>query len=521
MEGNAASNILKILIIILIVTVVVAVVLMAIMLIFGVSMFGMRFVSIGGKMSNAPDAKQSVTLSSEGWANAETIDITTKGWNVELRPFSNADDKEYQSSEKGVKILYYAQYSGFVKGEVDAKLKPIVYGRNSVGEQALLIETLEPESVWISRASTKVVVLYDEGVLANKKVRIHTDGGAVYLGSTSTQYFRGVLSDVGITSKSGKITVGNIDIINSLDISKDKGDLYFNTDITGNLNLSINSGFGTVELQRVGDPNKNSGISVNLGKIQNSNITFDTIYGDLQYIQGNSGLIRGKLVTGSLIVNETQACVMKISNINRNVTFNSTAGSLYVGDIGGNLKSVMKGNGSINVKTIKGVSTIEALNGLVALGLDFDNKTSATGVRGDVDIKSDGGDIKVKCSDELSNGVLLKIRAKNSYVELSNIIGRVDYSMLDNGKSRIKANYKSLRGQSSLETHNGTIDVQIAQNSKAALKWSTGNRVNIEVSGCRSDEHSSDSFVDINGASHEQINLITLTSESGKITVKN
>ncbi len=330
---------------------------------------------------------------------------------------------------------------------------------------------------------------------------------------------RGELGNVTIVSKTGGITVGNIDVTTSLDIQKDSGGLSCLTDMTGNMKLSVKSGYGKISVKNVGKLGTSSGTSVNMNEIRNANITFGTIYGDLQYMNGTSGLIRGKEVTGALIVNPTEACVVKIDTIDGNVIFNSNAGgSLYASYVGGYVKSQIKGNGQINIKALDGTSEIDTQNGKVALGVAFKDSiaTAFEGVKGNVNITSQNGEVQVKCAAS-ARDVVINVRAKNAFVNLMDVRGTVDYSVIENGKSHIKANYAALSGENKFETTGGAIDLIIPSSIGTNLTWSSERNATIEVSGAKSDAKEGSSSI---GTSASSGSLI-VKSTTGKITIKN
>jgi len=523
---NTAANVLRILIIVLIGLVVVAILLMAAMvLIPSFALFGVKFVSYTGS-SGDPDRKIDIIKDHESeWATTKTLVIETNGWGVEFRPYSNVGDSNYHiSGQDNLRILFYAQYTGFVKvgedGEERATCPNPVFGNHldSGGAKACIISPKEPDAVWISKSSAKIVVLYDEGALSNiDDIYIKTDSGSIYLGSTNmSENVRGDLDKkVTIVSKSGNITVGNIDVSNSLKITKDSGDLNIKTNMTGNMTLSINAGYGTINVKDVGNPNAASNAkSVNFENIRNANIQFGTIYGDLQYMTGNSGLVRGKKVTGSLIVNKTDSCTFKITEIGQDVNFNSDSGSLFASYVGGNISQTnIKGNGQINVRALGGSSEIKSKNGKISLGEAFSGSanTGFVGVKGNVDIETDSADIYVKCADN----VKLDLKSKNGYVKLENVMGTVNYSVVDGGKSGIKATYRELSGANTFTTNSGSVDIYISV--PANLTWQSERSTEIEVSNLRTTEKTGSKA--INGANGSSGSL-TITTVAGKIKVK-
>jgi len=519
---NAASNVLRVLIILLIGVVILGVLLLAAMVIIpGMSLFGVKFVSFAG--GSDPDKKQTIDVNTAEWQNASTLVVNTNGWAVEVRPFSNVGDGKYRVTESStnLRVLFYSQYTGFIKAKEEGDEKAsysITYGTHleSGGGQACIITTKEPDAVWMARANAKVVVLYDNGVLDTKKVFINTDSGKIYLGSNILEgREQDKLKNVQITSKKGHITVGNIDVTESLDISKESGGLECKTNMTGNMKLSVSSGYGAIKVKNVGNPNAaENNISVNMNKIKNANMEFETIYGNLQYMEGTSGLLRGNKVTGSLIVNPTDACSVKIDEIEKDVIFNSKSGSLYVSRVGGKIDSDMTGGGQIHIKSLGGSSNIKAQGGKVALGENFkDSKSVAAGVGGDVNITSVGGDIYVKTSGQNLN---YNIRSKNGSVELVDVNGTVDYAATDDGKSRIKMNYVALSGNNKITTFGGAVDLIIPTSVKALLTWDSEKETDIAVSGLLTKEKAGSQG--INGGSLTA--TLNIHTKVGKITIK-
>ena len=524
---NTASNILRILIIVLIGVVVVAVLLMAAMvLIPAFSLFGVKFVSYAGSGSE-PDQKIDIEVDSTEWKNAEALVIETNGWGVEFRPFSNVGDTLYHVDGKSsVRVLFYSQYTGFVKvgeeGEKKAECNEEVYGKHqaSGGLNACIISTKEPDALWITKSKAKMIVIYDKDALGDRQVFITTNNGSVYLGSNSMEEKnRDVINnDVNIISKSGKITVGNIDVTKSLNITKDGGDLDIKTNMSGNMVLSLNSGYGSINMKEVGTDGSQSGsASVNFKNIRNANIQFDAIYGDLQYMTGNSGLIRGKKVTGSLIVNETKSCVFKVGSIGKDVTFNSDTGSLFASYVGGKVnKSTISGNGQICIKALEGTCEIESKNGRVALGENFKDSeaTAFAGVKGNATVTTTGGDVYIKCAGRVE----LNVKSEKGFVQLDDVMGKVTYSVVDNGKSRVKATYKELVGFNSYTTGSGSVEIYIPTSVPANLTWNSQKETDIEVSGLRTKEKTGTSKP-INGASSSS-GTLGISTVAGKITIK-
>ncbi len=523
---NTSTNILRILIIVLIGALILGVLLLAAMVVIpGMSLFGVKFVSFTGKAGDAgaPDRRDIIEFNKNNW---ETLVINTNAWEVEVRPFSNKGDSKYKLSRSDdyLRMLFYSQYTGFMKVKEDGDEKAsytITYGAHldSGGKQACIVTTKEPEALWMARSNAKVVILYDEGVMEGKDVYINTESGKVYLGSN---LFEGKdqdkLGKVQIVSKNGHITVGNMDVTELLDISKESGGLECKTNMTGNMKLSISSGYGAIEVQNVGNPESaENNISVDMHKIKNANMTFKTIYGNLQYIEGNSGLLRGEKVTGSLIINPTDNCVVKIDEVQKHVTFNSKSGSLYVSSVGGNIESEMSGNGQIHVKSLGGTSLIKAQGGKVALGEDFNDSksTSFIGVKNTMNVSSVGGDIYIKSAGESIN---YNIQSKNGFVELVDVNGTVNYKAIEDGKSHIKMNYVSLKGANTFSTNGGAVELIVPTSVPANLTWQSEKETDIAVSGFQTKEKSG-AAQGINGGS--TTNTLNVTTKVGKITIKN
>lgn len=512
---NAFVNILKILIIILVIGVAGILILMGALVLFpGFNLFGLHYIKGSGQTSgtyielNAEEEGNKLVQ----WNNASGVIIKTNGWDISVHPVTEASKNNY--APKTITSLWSHKYNGFVVGDVQ---EPSFAGGyfaqvGSDGKTYLIYEVKEPSGGWLSKVDTKLEIIYEPEMFDGKELKIETNSGSVVIGNSLELETRVgfEIGDLDITSASGDVTIRDVTINGEVNVDKNSGDFISQVDLTNNVNININGGFGSIDLKNVGSTDKSTSLVLN--KISNSNIVFQNVYGDLVF-EGTGGLVRGASVSGILSVNAGN-CDFDISSVDGVVTFASTDGSLKLAEAKKSVIAQISGSGQVNLAKTYETVNISTKRGAVNLGE----------VCKDVKVITDGGKISIVGTSATTN---YDVSSVNGEVLLDNIYGTVKFNTLSKGKSFVTINYKKLVGDNTINTQTGAINVNVPiatasniNDLRFLLSWETANDVDIKLQGGVSSTERKGENVSVNSASSTSTNLLKLMSVSGKIYAK-
>ncbi len=497
---NVFVNILKILIILVAIAVAVVVIMCAALVLFpGFSIFGLHYIS----GDNKPIGKEyNLVDNSAEWETVSTIWVKTNTWNIDIHPVTSGESEIFVNN--CINARWTRLYNGFVFGEVK---EPTFEGAKIVtvdGETRLLFEVAEPDGGWLSKNNTKLTILYDNNVFANKNLLIETNTGVIELGND----INFATQKLTINSEKGAVTINKITAQNDLEIAKSTGDITVNCDINQNVKIDINSGYGRINMQNAGAIDK----AVVLGfdkPLNNVNVQFGDVTGDLE-IKANGGLVRGGNVSGSLNV-DVKSCDIYLENINGVSNYLGVDGIFKASKLNGVFDANITGNGRVELGETNGKSTIKTNNGEIKI----------ESAKADVDATSQGGNINITGAN---NKINLYIKNRNGNTVLDKIKGTVNFAITDKGRGAVTVNYANevgaIVGENVITTETGTIAINLNSADKFFYKkWSTNNKVNIELSGCRSTDKENTTGSPVNGAESTDTNNLTTTSVAGAINV--
>ena len=517
---NVFVNILKILIILVAIVIGVALLLLAALVLFpGFSLFGLHYISGDGKTVGHYINLDSTAEENyvQEWNNTNTVSIITTDWDIEVRPVDKNSENNYMVDT--ITALFTHRYNGFVYGDVnEPSLKTPRFVEQTDGSYTLVYEVAEPGGGWLSKTDTKLVILFDPEDFVGKNLDIQTRSGIVKIGNNlryeqtddssnskkvSVDFTSG---DISVSDESGAVTIGDVNVNGEVRVDKNSGDFTSQVNLNENVFIDISGGFGKISLKNVGTSAGETGLI--LQEIHNSNITFDTVKGDLSFI-GSGGLIRGENVEGTLSVDGGN-CDVILTKVDGIINWNSTDGSLELKAASSNVLANCSGSGQINIESILGNANISTNSGAINLP---DTKANVTA-------KSNGGAITINGSN---NTATYDVSSRSGRVTLSNVCGNVIFNATDNGNASLDVSYISLQGENVLNSQTGEIKVTVGSKMPFFLEgWSTNNSVNIDISACRSNASKSADTefangVAINGGSVS--NSLLITSISGSISI--
>ncbi len=518
---NVFVNILKILLILVAIVIGVGLILLAALVIFpGFSLFGLHYVSGDtqkvGDYINLGEASDNFPSQINEWNKTTTISINTLSWDIELCPVTKANDNYYLADS--ITALWTREYNGFVVGEVaEPEFTGGEFIENSDGTLTLYYEVREPDGGWISKVNTELLILFNPDDFAGKDIVINTRSGNVKLGDSlryetregdtkekvSTSFTSG---DLNITNLTGSITICDVDVSGEVTVDKDSGDFVTQVDLTNNVFVDIDKGFGTITLQDVGTRVGYTGLI--LEQINNANITFGRVKGDLS-LRGTGGLIRGETVDGIMSIRGGN-CDVILEEVAGRIDWESTDGSLDLGSAGGDVVAKCTGSGRITIDTVAGDVGIETNGGAITLAE----------TRGDVILDTNNGEINVTGTQTIAS---YTVTSRGGKTTLDNIHGTVNFTAKENGNASLALNYVELVGENTINTQTGDINIKVGSKTSFYLSnWSTNNSVNIDVSGCRSSNSKMENTEYAGGVAINTGNIddnLTLVSISGRISL--
>ena len=519
---NVFSNLLKVLIILVLIVFVGSFLVLGAMVLFpGFTLFGVHYVSGDRQVSHyfydtvndtyySKEPKQDATEPQTGkWSQVSDIEIVTDGWDITLR---SAYKNETVVIEKGFNVYMNRFFRGFATNDV----KEPTFSNFTFEERAdgmyLVMKMTEPTGI-LSRQNTSLVVVVNEGLLANKKVHLVTNSGTIRIGnavkedSITTEF-----TDIDISSKSSAVYLNDVTINNELNVSKDSGDFYANKDLTCNSVIKISKGLGKVYVNNIGS--ESSAKTISLEDMNNVDFRFETIYGDFYY-RGNAGYIKGKNIKKSFAL-DANYCDIAIEQIEGAMLYNNKDGSLAVDTVkNGITADVTNGRGAVHIKNLYGASAIRTNSGNITVDNVFN----------DIIVGSQSGNIKLNNADDKT--VNFKIITTNSNVEITNVNGSVNMTTENKGKAICKVSYKKLIGTNKIVTHTGSAYVKFlyAGHSFLLKEWKTVNSIYIKLSNLTeesvNDSKANETYKNgykIGGYDGTDDNLSVL-SESGQIKI--
>ncbi len=482
----------------------IAIILGAILLIFpGVNYFGLHYINGDGKTRS-----DEIALTSSDYENADTIRVTTKGYDIVVRV--NTDD-ELVDVNNNLTVVYSNKYNGFVWGEVD---RP-TYSCNIIeesGKSVISFEIAEPDG-WLMRGDAKINLIVAPNTLADKTLELITSHGEITLGGTINNEHnnRIAMKNLNISSDTGKVVLKDSYIQEYLAVTKQSGHFETQTALNGVADIEV-KGFGNIIMKDLGtgaDPNS-AMISIKAG---NCHLQLGDINGDFDF-EAEKGLLEVGNISGDVNL-KVKSCVMKMSDIGGSINLDGGTGYLNIGKLTGEA-TLEATDGDITIDETNGNVTAVTVRGSVMLK----NVTSEVGSTKLIDLESVYGDLTVNLA-ETAPAINLKFRNRHGDIEFTNLRGTVDALITSPGGGSIKGNFSEVNGTSKLESNTGSVNVVFPVQS-FYLKWSSQSATDILLGGLESAAKNSGSeFQEVNltGDASED-DKVTVISSTGKITLK-
>lgn len=461
---NFFVNLLKILIILVVVAVGVVVILMGAMVLFpAFSVFGIHYVNGDAKsIIYYYDVTHAENVTE--WAQVDTLYIETNTWDVYV--YSNAVAKD-KHTPHGIDIKMNRNYIGFASNSVsEAALSKYTYEERKDGNY-LSVYMTEPTG-WLNKIDASLYVYLDPDTLQNKNLKIKTNGGKVVLGESVSNNSHTINFDsVIVEAGSGLAYVQDVNIRDSLVITKASGNINVSKDLTCDVEIDITSGLGNAYLRNVGTAEDPKDFVIE--DMLNSGIYFDTIYGNA-LIRANSGLIKGNLITKTVVM-DAESCNLEVGEVRGNLFFNNKNGSLKV-DKANVLVATVTDKGNIYAKELYGESMIDGANGYVTVD-DVYQDLFVTTTNGNITLNNKEGQV-----------VDFVVESTNGTVKVTNINGSMHYNTNDKGKAQFKASYVKLIGENSINTYSGAIEIDMLDAGYGFMlkDWQTTNSVYFKLS---------------------------------------
>lgn len=461
---NFLANLLKILIILVIVAVVAVIIMMGAMVLFpSFSLFGIHYVNGDSKnilyyydVTHADNVAE--------WASVDTLYVETGNWDVYV--YSNEVAKDLHT-EQGIDIKVTRNYIGFASNSVgEAKLSKYTYEERKDGNY-LCVYMTEPTG-WLSRFDSSLYVYLDEEMMADKQLMIKTNGGKVVLGEAikggSHQL---TLESVKIDCGGGQAYIQNVEILDSLVVEKDSGNLNVAKNLNCDVSISIPNGLGNAYLKNVGTETEPKDLVIE--NTNNSGIYFDTVYGNL-LVKANSGLVKGNLVTETIVM-DAESCNLELGEVMGNVFFDNVNGSLKLNKANEVVCSIT-GKGGANIAELHGTSMFDCANGAVTVGKVYK----------DIFVNTINGNIDLVNED--SSKVNYVLESENGAVSVKNVRGSVKFNTINSGKAKFYASYWELIGANSVNTFSGEINIDMLDAGYGFMlaDWQTGSSVYFKLS---------------------------------------
>lgn len=510
---NGFLNVLKYLLVIVVVVLGFGLIICGcLILIPGMNIFGISYISYDKKIVeqqiDATEVSNSVNL----------VRINSGAFDVEL---DVVDTNQITNGANFVTCRLSRLVSGFVVGDEDQKNITIENNYEQDGSTKILnINVKQPEKAWLFPTETILKLYVPQTLLGGKNVEIISTSGKVKVGSTPvydshenlTNDFLHIKS-LNIKDDSGTVNLGCVNLLEPLEIEKEKGDINSELDLAVTTTLSVKSGFGSITLKNVGSSTNPKDLV--LKNIWNSSININTIYGSLvaQELVGGNIKIQ-KLVGESDITNDYAdfhfgeiSATMKyqandglfeVSKMFGKLTLNQKAGTIKITDLGTNISAlthdINSGNASLKISKL----------------------------HDSVQLVSQDGDINVWGVVEDNQRLNLNIKSKNGKVNLYNIDGTVVYDGKE-GNSSIHTEYANFVGKNTYINKTGEIEVVMPYDKNPAMwiDWETEKTASIKLSSFESHlklSYGSDEYVDNYGISIND--ATTSTQEKLQIATK-
>ncbi len=462
---NVFVNLLKILIVLLSIAVVAIVIMLGLMvLVPSVSLFGIHFVNGDNKVVfNYYDIKSAEHMAE--WANIDTVSITTDSWDIYVYP---VDKTEHAHTKNGIDARLYRNYSGFSNNAVsEATISDYIVEDKADGKH-LSISTIEPTG-WFSRFNCALYIYVGEDALANKQLLLTSKSGKIEVGDTIQNKSQTLeIKTLKMVTDSGNSYLNDVNVTSGVDIVKKSGNIYLNTDMNCDVELSITSGLGNIYTKAIGSVEKSRSIIIH--ELYNCGVELGNVYGSLM-VNANWGSVKAGEVTG-MVVFEGKSCNLNLDKVGGKMFFNSVDGSVSVNEAQ-ILVADISGNGSVSVNKLQGASAINSTTGAIEIQNVFKDIVATT-TSGDITLNN--------ATDATVNYV---IESTNGNVTVTNVIGSVNFNVNNDGRSSFVGSYQKMIGENVIKTNSGEINISMlnAQYGFLFKEWATTTSVYFKLSG--------------------------------------
>lgn len=514
------GTIMKIIMIIVVAALTICVILGAILMIFPtVSIFGLHYVSSSYGEEQAEYLR--TTENSQMWEDADSIRIETGGYDIVVRVKETGQNGETYQDGTYASVVN-SSYKGFVWGG-DA-YKPTYSSSISEnkyleenGNNVFYVRMAEPGGFLI-RSQTLLTLIVESGTFENKNLEINTKGGSVTIGgdvNLSEKQIR--LKNLDINAGTGKVSLQNITVSDTLNISKYSGDVVAQTNLTANTELSIVGGYGIIDLKDVGQISSESKLKITT---TNTHTTIGKIYGDFEF-KADGGLLETGEITKDVDL-DVKSCDCRLGNLNSTLNVVGGDGYLKIPKVAGNVTITMN-NGETTIFETNGEVVFESQKGSLTLS-KAQKSVTATTVYGNIDIVCDGVfplDINNK-------------HGSTKFVNAKDIVNINASNTIDNkGTGNITGTFAEINGESSIFGYAGNVEITVPQN-EWLLSWrNVSGKVDIKLGSLITDKKTTSEFLNDTSQNNKWIdvmskqqaeesespNRLLITNNSGKIQI--
>ena len=514
---NSVWNVLKYVLVILVVLLGAGLVALGcLILIPGVNLFGVGYVSYDQKILEKQIENSAVESVDKIVINSGMFDV-----NLDVVNTSEIINGADYLTCRLKRVL-----SGFVVGGEDEKKIEIQSNVTTDGATKVLnIDVTQPKKAWLFPTTTELNLFATKSLLDSKIIEINTTSGKQNIGAKpiydSSNNVTNSFIKVGtlnLNSAEGDVNLGCVDVAQPIVIKKQKGDITSYLDLAVQTTISVSSGFGNVNLKNIGSSTNPQDLIIK--DVWNASINVNTVFGSVVSQNITGGNIKIKELLGeSDITNdyadfhiETLKAILKytandglfeVNSVTKPLTINQKSGNIKINDLG---------------------TTSDKLTHILNSG---NAKLVVSKLHDSVEIVSDSGEVNLTGCPEDDERISVKVTAKNSPVRIYKMDGNVSYDGLA-GSSPIYVEYAHFSGNNDLRNKSGNIEVAMPydQNPPMWLVWETGKSASIvlpsfestsklsyEVSG------STSRGISVNEANTSTQETLSMKTESGMVKV--
>lgn len=416
--------------------------------------------------------------------------------------------------------------SGFVVGgEENKKVEIETNVTNDGATKILNIVVKQPEKAWLFPTTTELNLFVTKSLLDTKILEINTTSGTQNIGAKpiydSSNNVTNSFVKVGtlnLNNAEGAVNLGCVDIAQPLVVTKQKGDITSYLDLAVQTTISVSSGFGNVSLKNIGSSTNPQDLIIK--DVWNASINANTVFGSVVAQNLTGGNIKIKELLGESDITNDYAD-FHIEKIKAPVKYTANDGLFEVNLVTGKLTINQKA-GNIRISELGTASN--------ALTHSINNGNAALVVsklHDSVEIVSDSGEVNLTGCPEDDQRLTVKVTAKNSPVRIFKMDGNVNYDGLA-GNSPVFVEYVNFVGENIFKNKSGNIEVAMPydKNPPMWISWETNKSANITLPNFESTSKlsyevagSTENGISINEANLTTAEKLAMKTESGAIKV--